>query len=139
MQHPDVMRFLAQEHVRELEADALRARRRRQRPAAASPAAVDEAQVALRLCRVDDDAALERLAELEGRPAPHGRFVLAEVDGVVVAAVPLAGGAALTDPFRATAHLVPLLRLRADQVVRPEKRRRFSLRHSSLIRGSIHA
>jgi hypothetical protein len=75
-----------------------------------------EESVALRLCSVHDDDALERLALLEGRPSPRGRFVLAEVDGEIVAALPLRGGEALTDPFRPTAHLLPLLRLRAAQL-----------------------
>ena len=63
-----------------------------------------------------DDAALDRLAELEGQPAPKGRFVVAEVSGTVVAALPLGCGNALSDPFRATAHLIPLLELRAKQL-----------------------
>jgi len=75
-----------------------------------------EESVALRLCSVHDDDALERLALLEGRAVPRGRFVLAEVEGEVVAALPLSGGDALTDPFRPTAHLLPLLRLRAGQI-----------------------
>jgi len=76
---------------------------------------VEEA-VALRLCSVHDDDALERLALLEGRPVPRGCFVLAEVEGEIVAALPLSGGDPLTDPFRRTAHLLPLLRLRAGQL-----------------------
>jgi len=75
-----------------------------------------EESVALRLCSVHDDDALERLAQREGRPGPQGRFVLAEVDGQLVAALPLRGGEPLTDPFRPTAHLLPLLRLRAAQL-----------------------
>jgi hypothetical protein len=78
--------------------------------------------VALRLCRVADDPTLERLAILEGRPAPAGRFVVAEVGGEVVAAVSLNSGSVLADPFRATAHLVPLLELRASQLA-PDVRR----------------
>lgn len=85
-----------------------------ERPAT-RPQPTDE-PVALRLCSVHDDGALERLAVLEGQPAPSGRFVLAEVDGEVVAALPLRGGRPLTDPFRPTAHLLPLLRLRAAQL-----------------------
>jgi len=69
-----------------------------------------------RLCSVHDDDALDRLAVLEGRPAPQGRFVVAEVGGTVVAALPLGRGAPLADPFRATAHLLPLLELRAAQL-----------------------
>jgi hypothetical protein len=78
--------------------------------------------VELRLCRVDDDPALERLAMLEGRPAPAGRYVIAEVDGTVVAAMSLVSGAILADPFEPTAHLLPLLELRASQLA-PEARR----------------
>src|SRR5207237_409607 len=69
----------------------------------ASRPPVHEEAVALRLCSVHDDQALERLALLEGQSSPRGRFVLAEVDGEVVAALPLRGGKALTDPFRPTA------------------------------------
>ena len=71
--------------------------------------------VVLRLCRVDDDPALERLAILDGRPAPAGRYVVAEVDGTVVAAASLSSGAVLADPFKPTAHLLPLLELRLAQ------------------------
>lgn len=72
--------------------------------------------VALRLCTVADDPALERLAELEGRLVPSGRHLVALVDGQLVASLPLVGGAPLADPFRPTAHLMPLLRLRAAQL-----------------------
>ena len=65
---------------------------------------------------MQDDPALERLAQLESRELPGGRFVVAEVDGELVAAVPLAGGAPFADPFRKTAHLLPLLRARARQL-----------------------
>jgi hypothetical protein len=75
-----------------------------------------EEAVVLRLCNVHDDDALEHLALLEGRSVPSGRFVLAEVKGEIVAALPLHGGEPLTDPFRHTAHLLPLLRLRAAQL-----------------------
>jgi hypothetical protein len=135
MVHPEIRQFLAQDRLAELARDA----RHVQIEAPATLRRVDDAEVALRLCAVGDDAALERLAELEGRPLAQGRFVVAEVGGAVVAALPLAGGAAYADPFAPTAHLVPLLRLRAEQLARPAGQRRSLLRHWSLIRGSIHA
>jgi hypothetical protein len=49
---------------------------------------------------------------------------VAEVSGSIVAALPLAGGKPLADPFRPTAHLLPLLRLRADQLTRTPGRSR---------------
>jgi hypothetical protein len=85
------------------------------------PVAENQDAVELRLCRVDDDAALERLAMLESRPSPAGRYVIAEVNGVVVAAMSLVSGVVLADPFEPTEHLVPLLRLRAEQLA-PEVR-----------------
>jgi len=130
-QHHEVRQFLAQEQAARL---AVATWKTRSRPG------VDGPTVALRLNSVHDDAALQRLAELEGRPLPRDRFVVAEVDGVMVAAHPLAGGVPLADPFHATAQILRLLRLRAEQVAGPSKGRRLSLRrHWSLIRGSIHA
>lgn len=76
----------------------------------------DDAQIELRLCRASDDGALERLAALTERPLPVGRLVVALVDGSLVAALPLAGGCALRDPFVRTAHLTRLLELRAAQL-----------------------
>jgi hypothetical protein len=77
---------------------------------------LDDEDVQLRLCRVGDDPALEGLADLENRPLPPGRFVVAVVRGRMVAALPLEGGAPLADPFERTEHLLPLLELRAEQV-----------------------
>ena len=84
---------------------------------------VAERDVSLRLGRVSDDAILERLAALEGRKAPHGRHLLAEVEGEAIAALSLAGGEFFADPFRPTAHLLPLMRVRATQLGAPRPRR----------------
>lgn len=113
--HPQFRIDLLQARRRELE---LAARRSHLLEHGAPPAAVADEPVALRLCTVHDDPALERLARLEGRPLPQGRFLVAEVAGELVAALPLRGGPPLADPFRATAHLLPLLRLRARQLDR---------------------
>jgi hypothetical protein len=133
LQHPEIMRFLANER-----AEALR---RSARPVVrpTRPAATDLAEIELRLCRVGDDPALEELAALAERPLPFGRLVVALVNGRIVAALPVAGGHALTDPFVRTQHIRPLLELRAAQLREPEPRRRLVLRYVSLIRGSTHA
>ena len=127
--HPDItMRVAherAQDRLRAAESErAARALRRRTRHPAA------DAGVALRLDRATDEAAVGRLAELNMRRLPDGPFVVGEVAGVVVAALPLAGGAVLVDPFVPTAHVTPLLELRAAQIRRAgvEPRRRFGLR-----------
>jgi hypothetical protein len=69
----------------------------------------------LRLSGASDCEGLARLAALEGRPVPQGSQIVAEIAGVIVAALPLGGGPALADPFRRTLQLLPLLELRAEQ------------------------
>jgi hypothetical protein len=84
--------------------------------------------VLLRLTTVGDTEAIERLAALEAVPAPDSRCVVAEVGGALVAALPLRGGKVIADPFRATAHLIPLLELRAKQLEGQAHHRRAGLR-----------
>jgi hypothetical protein len=132
MIHPEFTKILATEHVERLRRDA-RVVRATPRPV------VDTRDVELRLCRMADDPELDRLAALAERPLPHGRLVIAATGGQIVAALPLAGGPALRDPFAKTAHLMPLLELRAAQLRDPEPRRWFIPRYVSLMRGSIHA
>lgn len=95
---------------------------RRVRPTAAARP-VESSEIELRLCRASDDPALERLAALAEQPLPLGRLVVALVNGTLVAALPLAGGCALRDPFVRTAHLTGLLELRARQLRQPAARR----------------
>ena len=86
----------------------------------------------LRLARPHDAAALLRLTRLDSRPEPQGSYVIAEIDGEIVAALQLPSGELVADPFRPTAHLVPLLELRAEQLTRSRLRRaRFGLRLGS--------
>jgi hypothetical protein len=85
-------------------------------------------QLVLRLGTVHDDAVLERLALLDGKPLPHGRHIVAELDGIVVAAQPVGCGDLIADPFRRTAHLVPLLELHAKQLLPATGGHRRSLR-----------
>jgi hypothetical protein len=62
-----------------------------------------------------DRVAVEELAELDGRPAPVGETLLAEVDGKLWAAVGVDDGAAVADPFLPTADVLWLLQIRAEQ------------------------
>ena len=71
----------------------------------------------IRASRPDDAVALRRLAELDGVHPPQGsNLLVAEVDGALLAALPVEGGKPIADPFRATAHLVEVLELRAEQL-----------------------
>jgi hypothetical protein len=120
--HPEFVRFMAQERTREFEREAARAVLAADARVAPEPH-VDGRGIEIRLGRVADHRALERLAQLEGRRLPRGSFVLAEVDGEVIAAAPLDEDApALADPFRPTAQLVSLLSLRVAQLHHAERR-----------------
>jgi hypothetical protein len=111
--HPAFREAMLRHDRRELEARVARASAWDAHRAVEAPPAEP---VVLRLSGVRDDDALERLAQLEGRPAPAGRHVVAEIEGTVVAALPLGPGPLLADPFRPTAHLVRLLERRARQL-----------------------
>jgi len=121
--HPTFREVALHDHRRKLERTMRTAQlvREAATPAVAAPA---ESSVVLRLCRVCDEQALGRLAGFDGRPAPKGPHVVAEVDDQVVAALPLGPGEPLADPFRPTAHLLPLLELRAKQLTDDRARRR---------------
>ena len=71
----------------------------------------------LRAFNSGDEKALERLASLDSRELPTGGFLLAEVEGTVLAAAPLhADAAPLSDPFRRSVGLLDLLSVRARQL-----------------------
>jgi len=61
--------------------------------------------------------ALRDLAALDSRPPLSGRALLAEVDGVVRAALDLSDLSVAADPFVPAAEVVDLLRLRARRLV----------------------
>jgi len=79
-------------------------------------ATLEPETITIRPLREDDVAAVHRLAELEERPVPPGPLLLAEVEGTVEAAVGLEGGETIANPFVASAEVVSLLELRADQL-----------------------
>ena len=116
--HPDFLQMTIDDNTRAVKRGARRALLAQK----ATPTPAPAEAVVLRLCCVHDDGVLDGLAQLEGVPSPAGRHVVAEVDGIVVAAYPLGSGSPLADPFRPTAHLMPLLELRARQLA-PEERR----------------
>jgi hypothetical protein len=66
--------------------------------------------VVIRAARGSDGIALDDLARLDSQRPLAGDVLLAEQDGTLVAA--LAGDRAIADPFRPTADLVALLRVR---------------------------
>jgi hypothetical protein len=76
----------------------------------------DPNALTIREAQAADEAALRELARLDNARVPGGRLLVAEVDGELLAAAPLAGGPAIADPFRPTETLVSLVQLRAAQL-----------------------
>src|SRR4051794_22046834 len=81
----------------------------------------------IRPARPADADALLRLAALDSRHVPAGELVLAEVGGEIVAAHSSAG--TIADPFRPTADVVELLRLRSRSGAGKPARRRLARAH----------
>jgi hypothetical protein len=65
--------------------------------------------ILIRSSNEHDAPAIARLAVLDSAPVPAGCTLVAEVDGTMLAALPLDGGRAIADPFAHTAHLLELL------------------------------
>ena len=72
----------------------------------------------IRHATADDAEALRRLAELDSQsPLGDEGILIGEIDGRPAAALSLASGRAIADPFKPTAHLVATLRTRASGIV----------------------
>ena len=69
--------------------------------------------IVIRSAHPDEAYAVRRLAYLDSRRPLDGDVLVAFVDGEPVAALALADGSVVANPFRHTADVVELLRLRA--------------------------
>jgi len=68
--------------------------------------------VLIRAARGSDGPALEALAALDSATVPAGSLLVAEADGVLVAALSERTGERIADPFRPTRDVIELLELR---------------------------
>jgi hypothetical protein len=82
-------------------------------------------RVTVRRAHYGDEAALADLAALDSTRLPEGPMLVAEADSRVLAALPLGSGRPIADPFVPSAHLVELLRMRAEQIEHKPARRGF--------------
>jgi hypothetical protein len=73
--------------------------------------------VEIRYAGSTDAPALERLRQLDSGHGVEGTALLAEADGVALAALELGSGRVIADPFRRTVEVIELLRVRAGQLV----------------------
>jgi hypothetical protein len=88
-----------------------------------SPKVTHDDGLRIRPLRRDDQAEVERLSQLDSRHVPEGGLLGVEVEGRLVAAISLATGESIADPFSHSGELRALLELRAAQLRRRESRR----------------
>lgn len=91
------------------------ARGRLAREASRRPAQPVRAAIQLRLSACREE--LERLATLSERRLRDGEWIVADVNGIPVAAVSVEDGSTVYDPFKPTSQAVSLLELRRKQVL----------------------
>ena len=72
--------------------------------------------ITIRVATAADQAAVRRLAVLDSAFPPKGEVLLAEAGDELWAAVSVDTGHAVADPFRPSADLVELLRVRAARL-----------------------
>src|SRR3954452_12393932 len=75
-----------------------------------------ETPLVIRLATQADQVPLTRLAQVDSAPPLEGRVVLVEADGGIRAALALADGRAIADPFIRTAEMLAVLETRAAQL-----------------------
>jgi hypothetical protein len=81
-----------------------------------APTHVPAAGITIRRLTGDDAEALARLAQRDTRRLPVEPVLGAELDGGLVAAISIATGDVIADPFRPTAAIVDMLRVRAEEL-----------------------
>jgi hypothetical protein len=90
--------------------------------------------VLIRPAYPDDASTLVRLARLDSARPLSGRVVVAERDGVLLAARSLTDGRTIADPFASTADLVALLSVHAAETARAGARQAFLRRTGANLR-----
>jgi hypothetical protein len=113
MMHPELMRQVAMSRMADFNRNAVRYRQAHEDRVRRSQPVRTAIELRLSACREE----LERLAILSERPLHDGEWIVADVDGVPVAAVSVDDGATVYDPFRQTSQAVSLLKLRRKQVL----------------------
>lgn len=112
---PELHKLLVRERIAEIHRRAARLAEQPGPPLPLRAPARDE-WVTLRFAFPDDDEALARLASLDGAVPPAAPVLVAEVGGALRAALSLADGRAVADPFHPSCALLELLRARARQL-----------------------
>jgi hypothetical protein len=86
----------------------------------------NEDQITIRALGEEDRESVVRLAQLDTTPTPEGDLLGAVVDGRLVAAVSLADGHSVANPFVPSEHARSVLMRRARQLTRKRSWPRYS-------------
>ena len=78
---------------------------------------IDSSEITIRAARAEDMSEVARVAGRDTGDLPAGPVLVAKVGSDVRAAISLADGAVIADPFHRTAELVQMLRIRAGAIV----------------------
>jgi len=77
-----------------------------------------------------DEAAIQRLVELDSGRRPEGDLIGVEIEGRLLAATSVETGESVADPFSRTAELRTLLEIRIDQMIGKARRAKRQHRRS---------
>ena len=113
MMHPELMRQVAMSRMDDFNRSAAQYRQAHEDRVRRSQPVRTAIELRLSACREE----LERLAALSERPLHEGDWIVADVDGVPVAAVAVDDGTTVYDPFKPISQAVSLLELRRKQVL----------------------
>jgi hypothetical protein len=134
--NPFLSKELAGEHIRDLREAARGGRvRAEDKPQSRDP--FD--RLSVRPFAERDIDAIRLLAALDSKQMPTGAVLVAEQAGEVVAALALDGGRVLADPFKPTADIVALLKLRARQLQREKSAGTIAWTRFHMPRGRLAA
>jgi len=111
--HPELTHLMVLDKRAGFERAARRYRRAREANSRPPQPVRTAIQLRVSACREE----IERLALLSERPLHDGDWIVADVDGIPVAAVSVEDGATVYDPFKPTNQALSLLKLRRKQVL----------------------
>ena len=94
-----------------------------------------DTSITIRAAGLQDAEALRRLAQRDSRAVPEGQLLIALVEGEARAAISLASGETIADPFHRTEELVGMLTLRGSRLRGERRQRRRGLKRLLQSRG----
>ena len=91
----------------------------------------------IRIATAEDKAALRRLADIDSQDPLTGPYLVGEINGSPQAALSLADGRVVANPFVATAQLLAHLRMRAGALGAYERMPSLPVRLRAALSGAV--